>query len=56
MLHMAAQVVWPGKAFPTHRAHVGLVDTPVMRAHVVRHAVFSFETLLADGALKWLLV
>lgn len=56
MLHMAAQVVWPGKAFSTHRTYIGLVDTPIVRANMVGHAVLPFKALLADGTLKRLLV
>lgn len=56
MLHVTAQVVWPGKAFPTHRTYIGLVDSTVMRANMVGHSVLPFKALLADGALKRLLV
>lgn len=56
MLHMAAQVVWPGKAFPTYGTYIGLVDSPVMRADMVGHPVLPFKALLADGALERLLV
>lgn len=52
------QKMWtvPGKAFPTHRTHIGLVDSPVMRANMVGHSVLPFKALLADGALKWLFI
>lgn len=56
MLHMTAQVVWPGKAFPTHGTHIGLVDSSVMRANMVGHSVLPFKALLADGALKRLFI
>lgn len=46
----------PGEAFPTHWADIGLVDSSVVRADVVRHPVLPFKALLADGALKRLLV
>lgn len=44
------------KAFPTDRADVRLVNSSVMGADVVRHAILPFEPLLADGTLKWLLI
>lgn len=56
MLHMAAQVVWPGKAFPTHRTNIGLVDSPIMRANMVGHPILPLKALLADWALEGLLV
>lgn len=56
MLHVAAQMVWPGKAFSTHRTHVGLVDPSIMRADVVGHSILPFKALLADGTLERLLV
>lgn len=46
----------PGEAFSTHRTHIGLVDPSVMRANVVGHSVLSFKALLADRALKGLLI
>lgn len=46
----------PGEALPTDRADVGLVHTAIVRAYVVCHTVFPLETLLADWALKWLLI
>lgn len=46
----------PGKAFPTDRTYIGLVDSPVMRANVVGHPVLPFKALLADGALERFLV
>lgn len=53
---MAAEVVWPGEAFPAHRADVGLVHAAVVGAGVVRHAVLPLEALVADGTLEGLLV
>lgn len=46
----------PGKAFSTHRTNVGLVDSSVVRANMVGHPVLPFKALLADRALKRLLV
>lgn len=46
----------PGKAFSTHRTNVRLVDSSVMRANMVGHPVLPFKALLADRALKRLLV
>lgn len=46
----------PGKAFPTHRTYVGLVDSPIMRANVVGHSVLPLKALLADGAFERLFI
>lgn len=48
--------VIPGKALPTDGADVGLVHAAIVRAYVIRHAVFPFESLLADRTLERLLV
>lgn len=46
----------PGEALPADGADVGLVHAAIVRAYVVRHAVFPLESLLADRALERLLV
>lgn len=46
----------PGKSFPTNWTHVRLVNTTVMRTNMVGHSVLPFKPLLADGALKRLLI
>lgn len=56
MFDMTAEVIRSGEAFPTDGADVRLVYATVVRTNVVRHAVFSLEALLTDGALKRLLV
>ena len=46
----------PGEALPTDRTDVRLVNSSVMGADMVCHAVLPLEPLLADRTLKWLLI
>lgn len=45
-----------GEALPTDRTDVRLVNTTIMGADMVSHAVLPLEPLLADGTLKRLLI
>lgn len=45
-----------GESLPTDRADVRLVNSTIMGADVVRHAILPLEPLLADGTLERLLV
>lgn len=56
MLDMTAKMIWPREALSANGADIWLVHTTIMRADVVCHAVLSLKTLVADGALKGLLV
>jgi len=46
----------PREALPTHRADVGLVNSTIMGANMICHAILPLEPLLADGTLKRLLI
>lgn len=46
----------PGKAFPTHRTNIGLVNSAIVGADMVGHPVLPFKALLADGTLEGLLI
>lgn len=46
----------PGEALPTDRTDVRLVNSTIMGADMVCHAILPLEPLLADGTLKRLLV
>lgn len=56
MLHVAAEVVGSGESLSADRTYVRFVDTSIMRAYVIRHAVFPLEALLADRTLEWLFI
>lgn len=56
VFNVTAEMIWPGEAFATDGADVGLVHTTVVRAHMVGHAVLPLEALVADGTLERLLV
>lgn len=49
-------VASPGKGLGTLGADVGLFHATLVGAHMVAHAVFPLESLLADGAGERLLV
>lgn len=46
----------PGEALATDRANVRLVNSTIMGADMVCHAILPLEPLLADGTLKRLLI
>ena len=46
----------PGEALPTDGADVRLVNSTIVGADVVCHAILPLEPLLADGTLERLLI
>lgn len=46
----------PGESLPTDRTDVRLVNSTIMGADMVCHAILPLKPLMTDWTLKWLLV